>query len=267
MPCFVPDNDNRKTRVVQLGAEAQEFLFEAQKDYAAFQDLLTVVNGQITNTYKEAGFKPPGTTSIDIVKATHVDDGSIVVDVAKILADISGFVGTLKYLIPGAIRAMVSTGVLAETTAGRILANFTIPLIDREVTITLGDVAGSIIGGLASGIAIVGSDLAIDGIEGAIDRHKLRTAINQAFPLRAGTRLSQKKAATLLESLRAVKTTLDALSGSGVPPTESIIQKSITKDVAQAIVKCQSITATTVAAELRQLDVSNDSWTHEDPSK
>ncbi len=266
MPIFFPDNENRKTRVIQLGSDAQEFLYQAKEDYETFEALLTTVNAQIAQVYKDAGLEPPGVTSVDILKASEVEGASKVVDIAKILADIAGFIGTVKYLVPGATRALVSTGAMAEETAARVLARFTIPLIDREVAITLGDIAGSIVGGVVGGIAIAGLDLGIDAIEGNIARDKLREGINQTFPLRAGTKLSQEKAVTLLDSLRSVKTILDAISGVGIPLTDQVIQNLVKKDVNPSVQKEQGITAATVAADLKNLDSDSHAWTNEDPT-
>lgn len=266
MLIFFPDNDNRKTRVIQLGSDAQEYLYQAKEDYDTFEALLSTVNAQIAQVYQEAGLEPPGVTSVDILKASEVEGASKIVDISKILADIAGFFGTVKYLIPGATKALVSTGAMAEETAARVLARFTIPLIDREVAITLGDIAGSIVGGVVGGIAIAGLDLGIDAIEGSIARDKLREGINQTFPLRAGTKLSLEKATTLLDSLRAVKTTLDAISGAGIPLTDQVIQNLVNKDVNPSVQKEQAITPATVAADLKKLDSDSHAWTNEDPS-
>lgn len=268
MPIFFPDNDKRKSRVIELGSDAQNYLFQAQSDYEQFETLLTTINNQIANTYEEAGLTAPPVTSVDIFKAADVDTGGIdkTVDVIKIIADIAGFVGTVKYLAPGATRALVATGVMAEDTAARVLAEFTIPLVDREVTITVGDVAGSIIGGIVGGVAIVGVDLAIDAIEGSIARDKLRKGINTVFPLRAGTRLSQLKARTLLDSLTAVRTTLDAIAGAGIPLTDELIQNLIKKDVQPSVDKSNAITADSVKQQLKASDQAANYWTNEDPS-
>jgi hypothetical protein len=150
--------------------------------------------------------------------------------------------------------------------AARILVEFTVPLIDAEIEITVGAVAGSVIGGLVGGVLIVGVDLGIDAIEGAIMREKLRDGIKQVFPLRAGIKLSQNKATTLLNSLNAVKTTLDAMSGAGVAVNEKIINELIRRDINPSIEIEQAITAGTVAAELKEMDRKNNSWTNEDPS-
>jgi hypothetical protein len=268
MPIFFPDNDNRKARVIQLGSDAQEYLYQAHTDYTDFEALLKIVNNSIADTYTAAGLQPPGITSVDIYKAAEVasEGESKLVDISKVIADIAGFFTTVKYLVPGATKALVDSGTMAEETASRVLTRFTIPLIDRDVAITLGDVAGSIVGGLIGGIAIAGIDLGIDAIEGAKARGKLRDGINQVFPLRAGTKLSQEKAATLLSSLRAVKTTLDAISGAGVPLTDQLIQNLINRDVNPSIQTEQAITPATVAAELKEMDMESKAWTNEDPS-
>lgn len=266
MGIFFPDNDNRKARVLELGSEAQNFLYQATEDFNTFTALLATVNQQIADAYREAGLEPPKTTPVDILQSAQVPGENYVVDVVEILADIGGFIGTVKYLTPGATRALVAVGAMSEETAAKVLTKFTLPIFDKEVTITIGDVAGSIIGGIVGGIAVAGLDLAIDAIEGSIARDKLREGINQVFPLRAGVRLSQDKAATLLESLRAVKTTLDAITGAGIPLTDTLIRNLINRDVNPSVAKEQAITNATVSSELRQLDVSNQSWTNEDPT-
>lgn len=265
MGIFYPDNDNRKARVIELGSEAQNYLHQGSEDYGTFQALLADVNKQISDVYKEAGLTPPSVTPVEIISASDTGGEPLVADISKVLADIAGLVGTVKYLIPGATRALVDLGVMTEETAARVFTKFTIPLIDREVTVTIGDIAGSIVGGLVGGVAVAGIDLGIDAIEGSIARDKLRDGINQVFPLRAGTKLSQEKASTLLESLRAVKTTLDAISGAGIPLTDQLLENLIQKDVNPSIAKEQAITKTTVAADLKELDRSNKSWTNEDP--
>jgi hypothetical protein len=130
MPIFFPDNDNRKKRVLELGSEAQNYLYQAQQDYNTFTSLLTTINTQIAQVYKDAGLTPPSLTPVDIFKAADVDDGSVVVDISKILADIAGLIGTVKYLVPGATKALVSSGAMAASTAEKVIADFTIPLID-----------------------------------------------------------------------------------------------------------------------------------------
>jgi hypothetical protein len=266
MPIFFPDNDNRKARVLELGSEAQNFLYQATDDFNTFTALLSTVNSQIADAYREAGLEPPKTSPVDILKDAKVDGENYVVDVAEILTDIAGFIGTVKYLAPGATKALVAVGAMSEETAAKVLTKFTIPLFDKEISITVGDVAGNIVGGIVGGIAVAGIDLAIDAIEGSIARDKLRDGINHIFPLRGGVKLSQEKAVTLLDSLRAVKTTLDAITGAGIPLTEQLIKNLINRDVSPSIQKEQAITVASVATDLLNLDKSNNSWTNEDPA-
>jgi hypothetical protein len=205
-------------------------------------------------------------TTIDILKLEDAakDAGSAPAQIAQIILDVGGVLGTLKYLGPGAARFLVSTGAMAEETAARVLVEFTVPVLGREVSITAGDVAGTVLGGIVGGAAIAGIDLGIDAIEGSIARDKMRAAIHQLVPLRLSTRVTRKRAATLVLSISSVKATTDALAGAGVPLTDPIIRNIISRDVQPAVNAEQDITPETVAAELAKLDQDSGSWTNED---
>ena len=266
MSLAFPDNDNRAARIRELSVQMQNDLFDAENDYKTFQAMLKATNPCIAAVYNEAGLAPPSTTTLDILKlqGAAVDDASAPIEIAKIIVDIAGFAGTLKYLAPGAARFLVSVNALSAETAARVLLEFTVPLVGREVTITAGDVAGGLLGGIVGGAAIAGIDLGIDAIEGAIARDKMRTALHQLVPLRLSTRVARERAATLVLSIKAVQTTMDALQGAGLQLTDTIMQNLITKDVEPAITVEKSITSDTVAAELATLDRNSGSWTNED---
>ncbi|MGX1107993.1 MULTISPECIES: hypothetical protein [Bradyrhizobium] len=155
---------------------------------------------------------------------------------------------------------------MSAETAARVLVEFTIPVIGREVSITAGDIAGGILGGIVGGIAIAGIDIdiGIDGIEGRIARDKMQSAIHQLFPIRLSTRVVRERASKLVLSIQSVQTTMDAITDAGLPLTDKILQNLITKDVQPAILSEQQITPETVAAELAKLDRDSNSWTNED---
>jgi hypothetical protein len=228
-----------------------------------------VVNDGIAGLYRDAGLKPPGITTVDILKeagVANLTSDSVVVDIADIIADLTGFVGTVKYLAPGATRALVYSGVLTEETAARVLVRFTVPVLGRDVAITAGDIAGNIVGGIVGGVAIAGIDLGIEAIEGAIAKQKLQDAIGGIFPMRTTVRISQLKAKELLDSLTAVKTTLDAISGAGIVLTDAIIRNLAKKDVEPSIARAKKITEISVLVGLHTLDLFRKSYTDDDPS-
>ncbi|MFD2179640.1 hypothetical protein [Veronia pacifica] len=268
MSITYPDNEKRQTRLVELGTDAQDYLFQAQTDYDTFEELLGEVNQVIADVYREANLQAPSVRKVDIFKESGVadlSDDSTVLEVSEIVADIAGLVTTAKYLVPGATRALVATGIMAEDTAKNVLREFTLPIVGREVEITTGDIAGAIIGGMVGGIAIAGIDIGFQAIEGAEAKAKLTDAIDEIYPMRTSVRLSQKKAATLLDSLRAIKTSLDAIEGIGLEISDAVIQNLITKDAAPAIEKEQAITEDTILDELKTLDHSRHSYTTDDP--
>lgn len=269
MPIFFPDNEKRKERLIELGTDAEDYLQESVSDYQSFQTLLKEVNKQIADVYQAAGLKPPSTRSVDILEQAGVANtgtGDAIVNIAEILADITGFIGTVKYLAPAATRALVETGAMSAETAAKVLTRFTVPLVGREVTITAGDIAGNVLGGIVGGIAVAGVDLGIDAIEGAILKGKLIGAIDSIFPMRTTTRIAQLQSKTLVDSLTAIKTTLDALDGAGVTITDAIIRNLTTKDAQPSIEAEKKITVATVLAELKKYDQSRNSYTTDDPT-
>lgn len=261
-----PDNDNRAGRIRELATEVQDDLHQATTDYQAFQKLVATTNPKIAAVYEQAGLTAPTTTSLDVLKLQDeaVDSATAPVEISKIIVDIGGFAGTLKYLAPGASRLLVSTGAMSAETAARVLVRFTVPVLDREVTLTAGDIAGGVLGGIVGGALIAGIDLGIDAIEGSLARDKMRTAIHQLVPIRLSTRVTRERAATLAFSIETVQATMDALTGAGVPLTDVILNNIITKDVQPAVTAEQAITPEKVAAELATLDSDSGSWTNED---
>lgn len=274
MGIFFPDNDKRKFRLIEMATDAQEFLFESTTDYDEFKKLSAQVNKQVTDAYSKAGLKPPGVKKVDILKLAGITDqvstDDTIVSIVDIVVDVAGFAGTIKFLAPAATRALVKTGAMSAETAAKVVAKFTVPIVGREVEITAGDIAGNILGGIVGGVAIAGIDLGIDAIEGAVVKGKLRDGLHKIYPIRTATKLSFDKAKVLLDSIRAVKTTLDALTdadGKPILPPEAwdaTLKNIIAKDVKPAVDADKSITVSTVTVELNKLDHDRKSWTVED---
>jgi hypothetical protein len=268
MPIFFPDNEHRQSRLIELGTDTQTFLFDATNGYAQFKTLLDQVNGQIADAYKEAKLQPPAVSSHDVLKIAGVTDAisnaDTIVKISEVIADVGGFIGTVKYLAPAATRLLVRTGAMSAETAAKVFTRFTVPLIEREVVLTAGDLAGGVLSGVLGGVVIAGIDLGIDAIEGSIARDKLRVGIHTVYPLRQTTRMSLDQTSVLLQSLQAVKATLDAITGVGLPLTDQLLRNLITKDVQPAVNAEKTITLATVNSELANLDGARSSWTNED---
>jgi hypothetical protein len=268
MPIFFPDNQNRQTRLIELGTDTQNFLFDTATNYGNFKAILDHANKAIADAYNGANLKPPSVQSHDVLKIAGVTDAistaDTIVKISEVIADVGGFMATVKYLAPAATRILVQTGAMTAETAAKVLTKFMVPLINREVEITAGELAGGIIGGVLGGIAIAGLDLGIDAIEGTIARDKLRDGIHKVVPLRLMTKLSLEQTNVLYLSINAVKTTMDAITGAGVPLTDEMLRNLITKDVQPAVNAERNITTATVTSELQNLDSARKSWTNED---
>ena len=139
-----------------------------------------------------------------------------------------------------------------------------LPIIDREVEITAGELAGNLLGGILGGIAVAGIDLGIDAIEGAVAKEKLRGGLHGIYPMRLLTKVALEQSRELYNSINSVKTTLDAIIGAGLPLSAELINNLITKDVTPSVNKAKEITPATVTLLLNQLDHDRKSWTVED---
>ena len=262
MSIFFPANKKRKARLLELSTDTHNFLHHAKTDYEQFKSLNTQINEKITQVYKKAGLTPPPTKTIDILKAagaTHeIETADTAVEITDILVDVAGLAATIQYLAPGATSLLVETGAMEAETAATVLGT----VLGTEIT--AGTLAGGLLGGLLAGVVIVGIGLAIDAIEGAILRDKLRDGIHKMDQIRASTKLSLDKAEKLVSVLKSVKRTLDSLISSDIPLSDQLLRNLITKDAKPAIDAVNAITISTVRVELNKLDHSRNSWTIED---
>jgi hypothetical protein len=264
MSIFFPDNDKRHTRLIELSSDAQSFLQASKNSYAEFKTLIAAVNTEIAALYQRAGLPPPDRTTADIITAGdaahQVAVGDTAVEITNLLAGVVGMVATIAWLAPGATAFLVEAGVLEAETAATVLGT----VLGTELTI--GTLAGGIVGGLIAGAVVIAVGLIVDAIEGAVLRDKLRNGIYKVDQIRASCRLAQDKGACLVQSLRAIKSSLDILSSSGVPLNEQVIANVVNKAAKPAIAQAQAITLATVVRELAELDRSRGSWTNEDVS-
>jgi len=170
MGIVYPDNDNRQTRLIELSTDTSDSLYQAATDYSKFTTLLSEVNQQIADLYRTTNLEPPPVDHMDVLRQAGVLDdihaATSFVDASKILSGVLGLAGACKYLAPGATRLLVSTGAMAEVTAQKVLVQ-TIPLVGWDIELTVGKLAGNVIGSVVTGVAVFAVDLGIDAIEGA----------------------------------------------------------------------------------------------------
>jgi hypothetical protein len=262
MSIFFPDNDKRHDRLIQLGADTQGFLTQAKTHYQEFRSLLTQANGRIAAVYQRAGLQAPTMSTVDVLgtqKTLHdIDTDETIVEVSNLIVSVASVVATFAYFAPAATAALVEVGALSAETASAVLLS----ALGAEVTV--GALVGGIVGGLVVGIVAVGIGLAIDVIEGAVERDHLRDGIYHTCQLRASMKLALDKSQLLVDMLRSVLTTCDSLLSSGIPLNDTIISNLVTKNAEPALRKIEAVTKDSVLAELRVLDQSRDAWTNED---
>jgi hypothetical protein len=262
MSIFFPDNEKRKNRLLELSVDTQNFLAFSRQDYEQFKSLNAIINEKIAHLYTNAGLTPPAKTQLDILKAAgaaqDVNTADTAVEISEIFLDVAGMAATTLYLAPGVTSFLVGSGIMGAETAATVLGT----VFGTEIAV--GTLAGALIGGLIAGVVIIGIGLAIDAIEGAILRDKLRDGLHQLGQIRASTKLYLDRAAKLVASVDSVNRTLDALLSSHIPLTDQVIRNLLTKDVVPAIEAANAITLSNVIIELNMFDLSRRSWTVED---
>ena len=196
MGIVYPDNDNRQTRLIELSTDTSDSLYQAATDYSKFTTLVSEVNQQIADLYRTTNLEPPPVDHMDVLRQAGVLDdihaATSFVDASKILSGVLGLAGACKYLAPGATRLLVSTGAMAEVTAQKVLVQ-TIPLVGWDIELTVGKLAGNVIGSVVTGVAVFAVDLGIDAIEGAQAKTELVTSPHQLFGMRAGVNSPSKR--------------------------------------------------------------------------
>ncbi|MCM3782535.1 hypothetical protein M3231_06090 [Neobacillus mesonae] len=262
MSIFYPDNEKRKARLIELSADTQTFLYQLKGKYAEFKELSEEINKKIAIMYTQQGLTPPEITSFDILKASgavqEAETGDTAIGITNILVDVAGFLVSVQYLAPGVTAFLVDSGVMAAETAATVLGSV------LGVEVVVGSLAGGLIAGVIAAVVVIGIGLAIDAIEGAVLRSKLRHGIHQMDQLRASLKLSLDKAVIIVDSMNSIKRTMDALQGSGVPVTDAVIRNIVQKTVGPSLEKASSVSLPSVITELNQLDHNRGSWTAED---
>lgn len=266
---FFPDNDKRQTRLIELGTDSQNFLYEAANIYEKFQQQCIDTNQLILDTYNKADLSQPDTSSVDIFQdvedaSAKIDKAHRLVTLSKTIIDIADFTAVIKYLAPAATRFLVRNGVLTAESATRVLISCSVPVIGREIRLTVGGLAEGIAAGVLGTVAIAATDLRIDANEGSIVRDKLRRGIHDIYQLRTTTKLALEKIKHISQSLDTLKASITALESVEIPMTKDVIKNIVKKSIEPEINKAGQITETTINIELNRFDNTRNSWTNED---
>ncbi|WDH83257.1 hypothetical protein [Paenibacillus urinalis] len=262
MSIFFPDNDKRQARLIELSSDTQNFLNQLKNNYAEFTLLNQEINAKIADLYTQHGLTVPDVTSFDILQASgaahDVSTGDTAVGITNILVDVASFLITVQYLAPGVTAVLVDSGIMAAETAATVLGSV------LGVEIAVGTLAGGLIAGVIAAVVVVGIGLAIDAIEGAILRSKLRHGIHQMDQVRASLKLSLDKAIIVVESMKSIQRALDSLQQSNIEISDVVVRNIVQKTVEPALAQADAVTLQNVIAELKLLDQQRGSWTSED---
>ena len=256
---FYPDNPSRQERVSQLATDAAGYLQQANLAYASFETVIGEINTRIAALYEQAGIEVPPVITVDVAAESAMPiQGTIhVLDIVKPLLDVAGFLVSVRYLGPGLVSFLTSSGILTEEAA-----------VATYVTVWGGEIAlGPLIAfaapAIVVGVVIAAIGVALDLYEGAELRDQLRQAITKLCQVRADLCCSCRRGQRVVTDLQALNLALQGLTANGLL-TPQTIQNLIQTTVLPSIAAAQAITIDTVEVELDQLDQSRHSWTDED---
>jgi hypothetical protein len=278
------DNDERKTRILELGDQTKLDLESAASEYADFKLACVRLNPKLAAFYTSAGLAAPPQKTIEVMKYTQLGTEENVSEVAEVLeaiADVTLFVGLTQQLGPAATKFLVNKQLITEEFAEKQLVSKCITIYEDalgrskgvegadgvvEIEITAGDVAGHVVAGIFAGIAVGVLDGIIWRIEEEILKGELQTAITALHPLRTATLLCRKRTMAALDSIQSIDALVDALDAAEKEKKAEALSAQrnvIAKTVVAAINK--GATLDDVVAELKKRDADNGSVTSDDP--
>ena len=263
-----PDNENRKQRLIQLTTDCQNYLHESTESYEKMMVLIDKMNALVADAYVKSGLEAPPLEYAELISKNITGEMGIadqIKQVSGIVFDITGVILSFKYLAPAATKVLVKAGVLSAETAGKVIVRTSFGFLKNPVSITVGDVAGQVAGGLLGAVIILAVNLSVDGIVGRVARDKMQHGINGLHPARIGLRMSHERIRILSESVTSVNTSLIAIENAlgEITPDQltKIIQTSVHGDIADS----EEVTYNKTVDYLKQFDKDRKAWMDDDP--
>lgn len=282
------DNDDRKARILELGAQTKLELQHASEDYEAFKTQCAVVNPKLAKLYSDAGLAAPAVTQVEIMEYTHVgheERASEIADVMAVIASITTFAGLTKSMGPAVTKYLKNTQRISEDFADKALVSKSVTVYEDalaaskglptkagtiEIEVTAGDVTGHVIAGMFAGVAVGVLDGIIWATEETVLKKHLQDAITALHPLRTAVYLSRARTNAALGCMTATEAMVDALDvlpkNSKRSALDGIKNKRKNAIVLQIENKLSvNASPSSIAQLLKSSDAQNGSKTGDDP--
>jgi len=241
MGLFFPDNDKRQTRVTELYTDCQTFITLLSNTNQSINTEIENLNAQFSDIFK-------GNQSGDGPKLDRLDLGQGII--TNIVSYISPFVA-----YPVAKNALSRAAVSYLLTQGRIGEAALAPLVGLPTWFKWGARAGGI-------LAVIGISLAIDAIDGAVQKSNLVDAIQKLIQPRIQLQLNVLQTNLLENTLGKVSSVVSALQTLNEPPEK--IQEAVQNLYNTYIQNLNNLTEEKAKSILSSLDSNRSSFTDND---
>ena len=276
MGLFYPDNDKRKERAISLATQTSDGLSQVTANLMDFKAGIADANQKIKDAFNSVDLPKPNTTTVDINRIKDSVDFSsdeTIIEVIEIIADVSGFISSTKWLFPGLVKFLKGgTRIMSAETAAKTMVYYVNREGEQVVVLDVGDFLGGILSGVISGAIVAGVDLVIEGIEEAEQKSAYIDAIKKGFKARTEIEIVRQKSEQLKLLVHALNITYganvsaltDALGGD-----KELIKKALNelakKDVKQIMDAIKSVDKDKVLASLKEKDKVDSEYTSDDP--
>lgn len=233
---YYPDNPKRVNRLKELNNDCQIYVNECKNLARELHDEMEGINQKISQCYPNEKIPDNIKLPKDIVDKIPFEE---LIEVFQPLLDIPVISGALLF-----------ANVILEAKDGSALAAG----LEATLGITVMWATGGTFFGSVAG-------LAIGAVQGSLKRDELKKSIPEAVEARKKVFIQYSYNQYLVDNLKYIKNTLDALTGVGFD--EKIILDILTKQVENIQKEAESMTDTFLE-KLKAIDSARNSWTKED---
>ena len=252
MSVTFPDNDNRENRMNQLASDINSSIITQSNDEAEINSKITELSTLAQEMVKK--LEPGLEVSVDkisLYKTTW--------EVAEIVTPALVFTAAYKALSKAVAARMLTTSAEEIGEEGGELAGEMVAEAAEELAIPT---SAKLIAGAGGLVLSVGIGFAVDAIDGAIARKKLRHKIHELVPPRIIQKVNELQVSKLLEEVGSMLDAYQMMQKLGY--TKKQMEEYIDLTIEKFKAELEQITLAVAQAQLAILDTGRGSWTNED---